>query len=74
MVDMLVAMAVAKPKDQREIHRRLEEQETDMIEKVAADIWTQGGRGQVGHPAVHVGSKIRSLKINKNRFRTSPET
>jgi len=58
---------------------RLEEQEKDMIEEAL-----EASRGRVFGPtgaAVKLGiprstleSKIKSLKIDKNRFRTSPET
>src|SRR6202040_800100 len=69
----------AKPKNQIELPRRLEEQEKDMIEEAL-----KGSRGRVfgptgaaatlGIPRSTLESKIRSLKINKNRFKADPES
>jgi len=69
----------AKPKSQIELPRRLEEQEKDMIEEAL-----KASRGRVFGPtgaAAKLGiarstleSKIKSLKIDKNRFRTNPES
>jgi PAS domain S-box-containing protein len=68
----------AKPKNQIELSRKLEEQEKDMIEEAL-----KASRGRVFGPtgaAVRLGiprstleSKIKSLKIDKNRFRTLSE-
>jgi PAS domain S-box-containing protein len=66
-------------KQQVELHRRLLAQEKDMIEAALKD--TRGRVSGPGGAAVKLGiprstleSKIRSLKINKNRFRTIPGT
>ena len=68
-----------EPKEQVELPRRLLVHEKGMIEAALKET-----RGRVSGPAgaaVRLGiprstleSKIRSLKINKNRFRTSPGT
>jgi len=64
---------------QVELPRRLLVEEKDMIEAALKE--TRGRVSGPGGAAVKLGiarstleSKIRSLKINKNRFRTSPET
>jgi PAS domain S-box-containing protein len=66
-------------KNQMELPGRLLAQEKDMIE---AALKESGGRifgptgaaTKLGIPRSTLESKIRSLKIDKNRFRTSPET
>ena len=69
----------AKPKNQIELPRRLEEQEKDMIEAALKEsrgriFGPKGAAAKLGIPRSTLESKIRSLKIDKNRFRTSPET
>jgi len=69
---------IAKPKNQIELPRRLEEQEKNIIEEAL-----KGSRGRVfgptgaaaklGIPRSTLESKIKSLKIDKNRFRTLSE-
>jgi PAS domain S-box-containing protein len=69
----------AKPKNQIELPRRLEEQEKDMIEEALKAsrghvFGPTGAAAKLGIPRSTLESKIKSLKIDKNRFRTSPET
>jgi transcriptional regulator with GAF, ATPase, and Fis domain len=69
----------AKPKSQIELPRRLEEQEKNMIEEALKAsrgrvFGPTGAAAELGIPRSTLESKILSLKINKNRFRTSPET
>jgi len=70
---------IAKPKNQIELPRRLEEQEKNMIEealKVSRGrvFGPTGAAAKLGIPRSTLESKIKSLKIDKNRFRTDPET
>jgi formate hydrogenlyase transcriptional activator len=69
----------AKSKNQIELPRRLEEQEKDMIEEALKAsrghvFGPTGAAAKLGIPRSTLESKIKSLKIDKNRFRTSPET
>jgi PAS domain S-box-containing protein len=69
---------MAKPKDPIELPRRLEEQEKNMVEEA---LKATGGRvsghtgaaAKLGIPRTTLESKIKSLNIDKNRFRTSQE-
>jgi formate hydrogenlyase transcriptional activator len=71
--------SLTEPKNQMELPGRLEEQEKDMIEAALKDTRGRvsgptGAAAKLGIPRSTLESKIRSLKINKNRFRPSPET
>jgi PAS domain S-box-containing protein len=67
---------LAEPKSQVELSRKLAAQEKEMIE---AALRESGGRvsgpsgaaAKLGIPGSTLDSKIRSLKINKNRFKTA---
>jgi PAS domain S-box-containing protein len=66
-------------KQQVELPRRLLVQEKDMIEAVLKDTRGRvsgptGAAAKLGIPRSTLESKIRSLKINKNRFRPYSET
>ena len=66
-------------KNHSELPRRLLAQERDMIEAALKEsrgriFGPKGAAGKLGIPRSTLESKIRSLKIDKNRFRTSPET
>jgi DNA-binding NtrC family response regulator len=66
-------------KQQDELPRRLLVQEKDMIEAALKDTHGRvsgptGAAVKLGIPRSTLESKIRSLKIDKNRFRTSPGT
>jgi formate hydrogenlyase transcriptional activator len=68
----------AKPKNQIELPRRLEEQEKDMIEEALKAsrgrvFGTTGAAAKLGIPRSTLESKIKSMKIDKNRFRTLSE-
>jgi PAS domain S-box-containing protein len=70
---------IAKPKNQIELPRRLEEQEKNMIEEALKAsrgrvFGPTGAAAKLGIPRSTLESKIKSLKIDKNRFRTDPET
>ena len=61
-----------------ELPRRLEAQEKEMIEAALKEsrgriFGPTGAAAKLGIPRSTLESKIRSLKIDKNRFRTSPE-
>jgi transcriptional regulator with GAF, ATPase, and Fis domain len=69
-------LLTAKPKNQIELPRRLEEQEKDMIEQALKAsrgrvFGPKGAAAKLGIPRSTLESKIRSLKINKNRFKNS---
>ena len=69
---------IAKPKNQIELSRKLDEQEKNIIEEALTAsrgrvFGTTGAATKLGIPRSTLESKIRSLKINKNRFKTSPE-
>ena len=68
----------AKPKNQTELPRRIEEQEKNMIEEALKAtrgrvFGPTGAAAKLGIPRSTLESKIKSLKIDKNRFRTAPE-
>ena len=68
----------ARPKNQRELPRRLEEQEKDMIEEALKAsrgrvFGPTGAAAKLGIPRSTLESKIKSLTIDKNRFRTLSE-
>ncbi len=72
-------LLTAEPKPQVELPRRLLVQEKDMIEAALKEsrgriFGPTGAAAKLGIPRSTLESKIRSLKIDKNRFRTSPET
>ena len=67
-----------EPKQQTELPRRLLVQEKDMIEAALKDSRGRvsgptGAAVQLGIPRSTLESKIRSLKINKNRFKNSTD-
>jgi len=67
------------PKNQMELPRKLLVQEKDMIEAALKEsrgriFGPTGAAAKLGIPRSTLESKIKSLKIDKNRFRTSPET
>jgi formate hydrogenlyase transcriptional activator len=69
------AFLTAKPKSQIELPRRLEEQEKKMIEEALKAsrgrvFGPTGAAAKLGIPRSTLESKIKSLKIDKNRFRT----
>jgi formate hydrogenlyase transcriptional activator len=66
-------------KQQVELPRRLLVEEKEMIEAALKEtggrvFGPKGAAAKLGIPRSTLESKIRSLKIDKNRFRTSPET
>jgi formate hydrogenlyase transcriptional activator len=68
-----------EPKHQVELPRRLLAQEKKMIEEALKEsrgrvFGPTGAAAKLGIPRSTLESKIKSLKINKNRFRTQPET
>jgi len=69
---------MAKPKNQIELPRRLEQQEKNMIEAALREsrgriFGPNGAAAKLGIPRSTLESKIKSLKIDKNRFKTDPE-
>jgi PAS domain S-box-containing protein len=71
--------SLTEPKNPMELPRRLLTQEKEMIEAALKEsrgriFGPKGAAAKLGIPRSTLESKIRSLKINKNRFRTSPET
>ncbi len=69
----------AKPKNQIELPRRLEEQEKNMIEEALKAsrgrvFGPTGAAAKLGIPRSTLESKIKLLKIDKNRFRTNLES
>jgi len=71
--------SLTEPKNQTELPGRLLVQEKDMIEAALKEsrgriFGPKGAAAKLGIPRSTLESKIRSLKIDKNRFRTSPET
>ena len=69
---------IAKPKNQIELARRLEEQEKNMIEEALKAshgrvFGPTGAAARLGIPRSTLESKIKALKIDKNRFRTLSE-
>ena len=72
-------LLTAEPKPPVELPRRLLVQEKDMIEAALKEsrgriFGPKGAAAKLGIPRSTLESKIRSLKIKKNHFRTSPET
>jgi formate hydrogenlyase transcriptional activator len=72
-------LLTAEAKPQVELPGRLLVQEKDMIEAALKEsrgriFGPKGAAAKLGIPRSTLESKIRSLKIDKNRFRTSPET
>ena len=70
---------LTESKNHSELPRRLLAQEKDMIEAALKDTrgrvyGPSGAAVKLGIPRSTLESKIRSLKINKNRFRTLSET
>ena len=70
---------IARPKDQIELPRRLEEQEKDMIEEALKAsrgrvFGPMGAAAKLGIPRSTLESKIKSLKIDKNRFKTNSDS
>ncbi len=68
-------LLTAEPKPQVELPRRLLVQEKDMIEAALKEsrgriFGPKGAAAKLGIPRSTLESKIRSLKIDKNRFRT----
>ena len=68
----------ARPKNQIELPRRLEEQEKNMIEEALKAsrgrvFGPTGAAAKLGIPRSTLESKIKSLKIDKNHFRTVSE-
>jgi len=71
--------SLTEPKNQVELPQKLLAQEKDMIEEALKAsrgrvFGPTGAAAKLGIPRSTLESKIRSLKIDKNRFRTSPET
>jgi transcriptional regulator with GAF, ATPase, and Fis domain len=67
-----------RPKPQVELPRRLDAQEKNMIEAALKEsrgriFGPTGAAAKLGIPRSTLESKIRSLKIDKNRFRSCPE-
>jgi PAS domain S-box-containing protein len=73
------SLSTAEPKPQAELPGILLVQEKNMIEAALKEsrgriFGPTGAAAKLGIPRSTLESKIRSLKIDKNRFRTSPET
>ena len=67
---------LTEPKNQAALHQRLQAQEKDMIEAALHEcegrvFGPSGAAAKLGIPRSTLESKIRSLKINKNRFKTA---
>jgi len=72
-------LLTAEPKSQVELPRRLLVQEKNMIETALKESrgrvsGSAGAAVKLGIPRSTLESKIRSLKIDKNRFRPIPGT
>jgi PAS domain S-box-containing protein len=70
---------VAKPENQIELPRRLEAQEKNIIEEALKAsrgrvFGPTGAAAKLGIPRSTLESKIKALKIAKNRFKTDPES
>jgi formate hydrogenlyase transcriptional activator len=70
--------SLTEPNGGSELPRRLLAQEKDMIEAALKEsrgrvFGPAGAAAKLGIPRSTLESKIRSLKIDKNRFKTSPE-
>jgi len=71
--------SLTEPKNQTELPGRLLAQEREMIEAALKEsrgriFGPKGAAAKLGIPRSTLESKIRSLKIDKNRFKTSPAT
>jgi DNA-binding NtrC family response regulator len=71
--------SLTEAKNQTKLPRRLLAQEKDMIEAALKEsrgriFGPKGAAAKLGIPRSTLESKIRSLKIDKNRFRTQPGT
>jgi formate hydrogenlyase transcriptional activator len=71
--------SLPEPKNQMELPRSLLAQEKEMIEAALKEsrgriFGPKGAAAKLGIPRSTLESKIKSLKIDKIRFRTSPET
>ena len=71
--------SLTEPENQMELPRRLLVQEKEMIEAALKEsrgriFGPKGAAAKLGIPRSTLESKIKSLKIDKNRFKTSPET
>jgi formate hydrogenlyase transcriptional activator len=71
--------SLTEPKNQMELPRSLLAQEKDMIEAALKETHGRvfgpaGAAAKLGIPRSTLESKIKSLKINKNRFRTMSDT
>ncbi|MGC1416431.1 MAG: sigma 54-interacting transcriptional regulator [Candidatus Acidiferrum sp.] len=69
---------IAKSKNQIELPRRLEAQERNMIEAALKEsrgriFGPKGAATKLGIPRSTLESKINTLKIDKNRFKTDPD-
>jgi formate hydrogenlyase transcriptional activator len=69
----------SEPKNQIEFSRRISAQEKSMIETALKEsrgrvFGPHGAAGKLGIPRSTLESKIKALKIDKNRFRSIPET
>ena len=76
---LALALPATESKHHVRLPRRLEAQEKNMIEEVLRAcrgrvFGPTGAAAKLGIPRSTLESKIKSLKINKNRFRTHPET
>jgi PAS domain S-box-containing protein len=72
-------LLLTEPKNQTELSRSLLTQEKNMIEAALKEsrgrvFGPSGAAGKLGIPRSTLESKIRSLKIDKNRFKTPPGT
>jgi PAS domain S-box-containing protein len=70
---------LTEPKNQMELPGRLLAQEQDMIEAALKEsrgriFGPKGAAAKLGIPRSTLESKVKLLKIDKNRFRTSPQT
>jgi DNA-binding NtrC family response regulator len=71
-------LPATEPKHPIELPRRLEHQEKNMIEAALKEsqgriFGRNGAAAKLGIPRSTLESKIKSLKIDKNRFKTDPE-
>ena len=72
-------LPLTEPKNQTELSRNLLTQEKNMIEVALKEsrgrvFGPKGAAVKLGMPRSTLESRIRSLKIDKNRFKTSPKT
>ena len=71
--------SLTEPKNEIELPQRLLTQEKNLIEAALKEsrgrvFGTNGAAAKLGIPRTTLESKIRSLKIDKNRFKTQPAT